>query len=37
MLLMLEKGISGRICYAIYRYVKAINKYMKGCDKVKVS
>ena len=37
MLLMLEKGISGGICYAIHRYAKAINKYMKGYDKIKVS
>ena len=37
MLLMLGKGISGGICYAIHRYAKAINKYMKGYDKIKVS
>ena len=37
MLLMLGKGISGGICYAVHRYAKAINKYMKGYDKIKVS
>ena len=30
MLLMVEKGIRGRICHAIYRYAKANNKYMKN-------
>ena len=30
MLLMVEKGIRGGICHAIYRYVKANNKYMKN-------
>ena len=29
---MVEKGISGRICYAIHRYAKARNKYMKDYD-----
>ena len=29
MLLMAEKGISGGICNAIHRYVKANNNYMK--------
>ena len=35
MLLMVEveKGIRGRICCSIYRYVKANNKYMKDYDK----
>ena len=33
MLIMLEKGIRGGICHAIYRYAKAINKYMKNYDK----
>ena len=28
MLLMVEKGIQSGICYAIYRFVKAGNKYM---------
>ena len=27
-LLMIEKGIIGRICLTIYRYVKANNKYI---------
>ena len=30
MLLMVEKGIRGGICHAIYRYTKANNKYMKN-------
>ena len=29
MLLMVEKSIRGGICYSIYRYAKANNKYMK--------
>ena len=29
-LLMVEKGIRGGICHAIYRYAKANNKYMKN-------
>ena len=33
MLLMIEKGIGGRICQAIYRHAKANNKYMKNYDK----
>ena len=33
MLLMVEKGIGGRICQAIYRHAKANNKYMKNYDK----
>ena len=37
MLLMVEKGIRGGICYSIYRYAKAKNKYMKGYDKNKES
>ena len=37
MLLMIEKGIRGRTCRAIYRYVKANNKYMKNYDKNKES
>ena len=32
MLLMVEKGITGRICYAIHRYAKVNNKYMKDYD-----
>ena len=35
MLLLVEKGITGEICHAIYRYVKANNKYMKNYDKNK--
>ena len=29
---MVEKSIGVRVCYAIYRYVKASNKYMKDYD-----
>ena len=37
MLLMVEKGIRGGIChqYAIHRYSKYNNKYMKDYDKKK--
>ena len=35
MLLMLEKGIGGGICYPIYQYTKANNKYIKNYDKTK--
>ena len=35
MLLMVEKGIRGRICHSIYRYARVYNKYMKGFDKNK--
>ena len=35
MLLMIEEGIRGGICHAVYRYVKGNNKYMKNYDKVK--
>ena len=35
MLLMVEKGIRGRICYVIHQYTKANNKYMKDYDKNK--
>ena len=35
MLLMLEKGIGGGICYLIYQYTKANNKYIKNYDKTK--
>ena len=33
MLLMVEEGIRGEICYSIHRYAKANNKYMKDYDK----
>ena len=32
MLFMVEKGIKGRICYAICRFVKADNKHLKNYD-----
>ena len=35
MLLMVEKGIRGGICDAIYRYAKGNNKYMKNYNKDK--
>ena len=35
MLLMVEKGIRGGICHAIYRYAKENNKYMKNYNKYK--
>ena len=35
MLLMVEKGIRGRICHSIDRYAKANDKYMKDYDKNK--
>ena len=35
MLLMVEKGIRGRICHAIHQYAKANKKYMKDYDKNK--
>ena len=34
-LLIVEKGIRGRICHSIYRYVKANSKYMKDKNKDK--
>ena len=35
MLLMVQKGIRGGICHAIYRYAAAKNKFMKNYDKDK--
>ena len=37
MLLMVEKVIRGGISHIIYRYGKAINKYIKNYDKNKKS
>ena len=37
MLLMVEKGTKARIHYAIYQYIKAINKNMKEYAKNKES
>ena len=37
MLMMVEKGISGEVCHAIHRHVKAKNKYIKSYDKNKRS
>ena len=30
---MIEKGIRGGICHALYRYVRTNNKYLKDYDK----
>ena len=35
MLLMVEKGIRGGICYEIHRYAEATNKYFKDVHKNK--
>ena len=37
MLLMIEKGIRGGICHALYLYAKTNNKCMKYYDKNKES
>ena len=37
MLLLVEKGIRGRICHAVHRYAKGNNKYMKNYDKKNTS
>ena len=37
LLLMVEKSIRGGICYAIYGYLTAKNKYMKNYDENKES
>ena len=37
MLLMVGKGIIGRICHSIYRYAKTNHKYMRDYDKIKGS
>ena len=34
---MVEKGIRGGICHAVYRHAIANNKYMQGYDKSKES
>ena len=34
---MVEKGVRRGVCHSIYRYAKAINKYMKDYDKNKES
>ena len=36
-LIMLGKGVTGGICYAIHRYVKANSKHMKYYSKNKES
>ena len=35
MLLIVDEGIAGRVCYSIYQYAKDNNKYMKDYDKNK--
>ena len=35
MLVIVEKGIRGRICHSVYIYAKANNKYIKDYDKKK--
>ena len=35
MLLMVEKGIRGRLCHSVYSYATANDKYMKDYDKNK--
>ena len=33
MSLMIEEGIRGGMCLAVYRYAKANKKYINDCDK----
>ena len=37
MLLIVKKGITGGICYAIHRYIEANNKHLKNYEKHKES
>ena len=34
-MLLVEKGIRGKICHSLYRYAKANNKYMEDYDQNK--
>ena len=35
LVIIVEKGIGGKICHSIYQYAKADDKYMKDYDKNK--